>query len=214
MRKNSANKKANAKRKPREERLKFSEQQYRVTLDAMDDAIYVIDNKFTIILANKAIRKWHRRFGITQNVVGKNMFEVYPFLLPKIKKDYNKVFKTAKPLLTEEFNVVKGFNQFTETRKIPVIENNRVVRVVTVVRDITERKESESTLIENERFLKGVFDGMRDGVSILDKDFNIIRTNVWMKKMYASEKPLAGKKCYKTYQQRNKLISYVLGAQV
>ena len=204
MRKKKINKKANTERKLREERLKLSEEQYRVTLDSMDDAIYVIDDKFNIILTNKTIRKWHKRFGIAQNVVGKNMFKAYPFLLPKIKMDYKKVFKTGKTLLTEEFNVVKGFNQFTETRKIPVIENNRVIRIVTVIRDITERKMSESTLIKNERFLKGVFDGIQDGISVLDKDLNIVRTNVWMKKMYASEKPLAGKKCYVAYQQRNK----------
>ncbi|MFZ5906400.1 MAG: PAS domain S-box protein [Nitrospirota bacterium] len=55
---------------------------------------------------------------------------------------------------------------------------------------------------ESDQFLQSVFDAIRDGISVLDTDLNVIRTNYWMEKMYASQMPLQGQKCYTVYQQR------------
>jgi PAS domain S-box-containing protein len=54
----------------------------------------------------------------------------------------------------------------------------------------------------NEKFLENVFDGIQDGISILDKNLNIVKTNKWIEKMYSSKTPLVGKKCYEIYQKR------------
>ena len=52
------------------------------------------------------------------------------------------------------------------------------------------------------KFINNIFDGIQDGISILDPDLNIIQANHWMEKMYESESPLLGKKCYSVYQKR------------
>jgi PAS domain S-box-containing protein len=65
-----------------------------------------------------------------------------------------------------------------------------------------ERKRVEQALREDGRFLQSVFDAMQDGMTVLDCEFNIIRVNPWTEKMYASQMPLIGKKCYKAYQNR------------
>ena len=65
-----------------------------------------------------------------------------------------------------------------------------------------ERKRAEEALREDRRFLQNVFEAIQDGMTVLDCEFNIVRANPWMKKMYASQMPLVGKKCYKTYQKR------------
>ena len=67
---------------------------------------------------------------------------------------------------------------------------------------IAERKRVEQALREDGRFLQSVFDAMQDGMTVLDCEFNIIRVNPWTEKMYASQMPLIGKKCYKAYQNR------------
>ncbi|MFZ5918982.1 MAG: PAS domain S-box protein [Chloroflexota bacterium] len=72
----------------------------------------------------------------------------------------------------------------------------------TVFLDITERKQAEEALRRNERFLQNVFDAIQDGISVLDTDLNIIRTNRWMEQMYGHQMPLADRKCYQAYQQR------------
>lgn len=68
--------------------------------------------------------------------------------------------------------------------------------------DVTELKRAEKALKENEQFLKNVFDGIQDGISVLDKDMNVLRVNHTMEKLYPAMVPLAGKKCYNVYHNR------------
>ncbi len=67
--------------------------------------------------------------------------------------------------------------------------------------DITERKRAEEALREREQFLQDVFDAIQDGISVLDTDLNVVITNRWMEQKYAHQMPLAGRKCYRVYQQ-------------
>jgi len=64
------------------------------------------------------------------------------------------------------------------------------------------RKRVEETLLESERFLSNIFTSIQDGVSILDKELNIIRVNHTMENWYAHAMPLVGKKCYEAYHGR------------
>ena len=81
-------------------------------------------------------------------------------------------------------------------------EHQNVTAIVGVGRDITERRQAEDALRKNEQFLQDVFNGIQDGISVLDVELNIIRVNKWMEQMYATQLPLPGKKCYAAYQQR------------
>lgn len=67
----------------------------------------------------------------------------------------------------------------------------------------TKRRKINIKLEENSKFLQNLFDAIQDGVSVLDCNLNIIRVNSWMERMYTSEIPLIGKKCYIVYQQRS-----------
>ena len=62
--------------------------------------------------------------------------------------------------------------------------------------------QTEETLREAERFLNDVFASIQDGISILDKDMNIIRVNQTMERWYSHAMPLVGKKCYEAYHGR------------
>ncbi|MEA2061973.1 MAG: ATP-binding protein [Thermodesulfobacteriota bacterium] len=68
--------------------------------------------------------------------------------------------------------------------------------------EIYERKQAEEALRRSEQFLQDVFDAIQDGISVLDTDLKVIKTNRWMEEIYANKMPLAGKKCYQVYQQR------------
>jgi len=57
---------------------------------------------------------------------------------------------------------------------------------------------------DTERFLQLVFDGIKDGICVLDADFNIQLVNEFMERSYASEMPLVGKKCYEAYHRSDK----------
>ena len=74
---------------------------------------------------------------------------------------------------------------------------------ISVVQDIAQRKAMEITLKERERFLENVFSSIQDGLSILDKDLNILRVNPMMEKWYSHAVPFEGRKCFEIYHGRN-----------
>ncbi|MEW8508657.1 MAG: PAS domain S-box protein [Candidatus Thiodiazotropha sp.] len=77
-----------------------------------------------------------------------------------------------------------------------------------IVQDITERKQNELALRESESFLNDIFDAIQNGISILDTDFNIVKTNRWLDEYYTDKKPLIGKKCYHVYQDSDAVCDF------
>ena len=81
--------------------------------------------------------------------------------------------------------------------------SGNIVAAVANLIDVTELRSADQALKENERFLKSVFDGMQDGISVLDKDMNVLRVNHTMEKLYPDMVPIKGKKCYHAYHKRS-----------
>jgi len=139
-----------------EEALKLSEFQQRTTIDSMGDAIHVVDEELCLILVNKTLREWNKQLGLETKAIGKTVFQVYPFLPDKIREEYRFVFETGEPLITEESNKIGNREIITETRKIPNFEEEKVHRVVTVIRDITERKNNDEKILRQSALLDGI----------------------------------------------------------
>jgi PAS domain S-box-containing protein/putative nucleotidyltransferase with HDIG domain len=59
----------------------------------------------------------------------------------------------------------------------------------------------EAEVRAGEKFLQDVFDSLRDGVSVVDRDLTIMRANPVMERWFADRMPLAGKKCYEVYAE-------------
>ncbi len=70
------------------------------------------------------------------------------------------------------------------------------------ISDTTEKVQMQESIKESERFLSEVFASIQDGISVLDTNLNIVRTNAAMEKWYAHAMPLTGKKCYEAYHGR------------
>ncbi len=138
-------------RKWTEEALRNSEQRYRTTIDSMGEAIHVVDADLRIELLNHTGECWMHNLGISSELVGKGIFEVFPFLPDSVREEYRRVFAGESPLITEEINTVGGVEVVTETRKIPIFEGGKVARVVTVIRDITDIVRNQQRLRQTEK---------------------------------------------------------------
>jgi len=117
-------------------------------LDALNLMIHVVNKDLRILLANRALREYVRELGVDANLTGRRIFEAFPFLPDRVRDEYNRVFETGKPLLTEEATFPAGSRIFTETLKIPVREDETVTHVITVLRDVSELKRLQREIIE------------------------------------------------------------------
>jgi two-component system, cell cycle sensor histidine kinase and response regulator CckA len=68
--------------------------------------------------------------------------------------------------------------------------------------DVTRRHQAEEAVRESERFLHSIFSSIQDGISVLDREYNILRVNEAMEQAYAPALPLVGKKCYAAFHGR------------
>jgi len=141
-------------RKWAEEKVLESELQHRTTLDSMGDAIHVVDRDLRLVLLNERFKQWCRDLGLETEVIGRTVFEAFPFLPETVREEYERVFRTGETLVTEEASQVGEREIITETRKIPILQGGEVAQVVTVVHDITKRKRAEEDIQKNLRKLR------------------------------------------------------------
>jgi PAS domain S-box-containing protein len=71
------------------------------------------------------------------------------------------------------------------------------------INNLADRRRNDEFLRESQRFLADIFASIQDGISILDRQFNIIHVNPTMERWYAHAMPIVGRKCYEAYHSRN-----------
>lgn len=140
-----------SERKKAENALRSSEYLYRSTIDSLTDHhIHVIDEFYKIRVFNKAFRYLNERMGLPGDVIGSDIFDVYHFLGDRVRNDYIEVFRSGKTCVTTDSMMIAGEEMFTETYKVPVIRNEKVTKVITIMKDITEEVRSREALEKSE----------------------------------------------------------------
>ncbi len=161
--------------------MKESEEQYRTTINAMSEWVHVIDRENRIILINDSFLEVMEKLGYETNIAGKLVFDAFPFLEEGVKDEYKWVFEKGKTLITEESVIINNIEIYTETRKVPVFENEEVIRIATIIRDITDRKNMEIFLQNRNRelndFTHRVSHDLKNPLNILKGYVTAIKEN-------------------------------------
>ena len=150
--------------------LQASEQRYRATIDSISDPLHVVDSNLRILLFNQAFEDWLAKLGLSSDFIGARVTEAFPFLDDKVSDEYQRVIQTGESLVTMEMNRLGDAIVWTETRKFPVFSDGKVSQIVTVVRDITQQKESEDRLKVSEEKYRTLVRSMRDIVFVYDDE--------------------------------------------
>lgn len=159
-------------RKKLEENLKESQEQYRTTIDFLNEAIHVVDKDLKILLFNKQFKLWSKELSLdVNNVIGKNLYNVFPFLPSEIAQEYSQVFETGNTLITQEDVRIGERSFITETKKIPVFEGDKVIRVITVITDITQRTRLDEL---KDEFITTVSHELRTPLAIIKSGINLL----------------------------------------
>ncbi|MCA9519507.1 MAG: PAS domain-containing protein [Myxococcales bacterium] len=157
-----------------EEAVDRSKEQYRSTIDAFEDSLIAVDREMTLVLANRSFRKNHEARGFDPEIVGRKLPEALPYIPQKSLDEYGRIFTDGRPITTEHAYRIGGQEVCAETRKIPVFENGEVTRILTIVRDLTEKRALEQELNKAQR-LESIGE-LAGGIA---HDFNNILTSLY-----------------------------------
>jgi PAS domain S-box-containing protein len=185
--------------------LETSRERYRNLIDSADDLIYThnLEGQFTSI--NKKV------MDITgyseENGTGLTFHDV---VAPEYLKTVSQMLK--KKMGGEEITNYEIEIIAKDGRRIPVeinsrliYEDKKVVGVLGIARDITDRLKARDDLREREQFLSNIFNSIQDGMCVLDLEFNIIRINPVMEKRLPDSTPVIGRKCYEAFHHSGQI---------
>ncbi len=144
--------------KQAEIKLSQSEEKFRSLVENMSDFVFLIDPDLRIITLNHAAAELIG--DKTENIIGKQVSEIFP---PHVAEMYEEglrnVFETATQLGTDSILQVRDLNLFLNTRLNPILDDRKkVIAVIGVSRDITDRKRAEDEIKRREQYLLGLND--------------------------------------------------------
>jgi diguanylate cyclase (GGDEF)-like protein/PAS domain S-box-containing protein len=163
-----------------EEALRQSEEKLRLTFEAIEDSIIIIDPEGRVLEANEsAIRL--AGFKNRPQVIGINAFDIIS------PKDRERVMKAFRERLAghSQRNTECAIRQKRGKKEVVVDITASPLRdaaghsigYIAVLRDITERKRIQDALQESEEKLRLTFESIKENVSISDLEGHIVMIN-------------------------------------
>ncbi|MDH4231650.1 MAG: PAS domain S-box protein, partial [Nitrospirota bacterium] len=200
-------------RKHFESALQESENRYRTLFELATDAIFILDaegeDAGRIVAANHAAACMH---GYTvDELVEMNIAELYP---PETAEEIPAIFRQILKegfVKTELYHRKKDGEPFPVEKSAGLLELEGRKYVLVFDRDVTERKKAEderdrligelqealSRVSRSQKEWLDTFDSITDHISIIDKDFTILKANRSFSCSYGFHpRDIIGKKCY------------------
>lgn len=138
-----------------------------------------------------------------QTLTAMSIFDINTLSRQEIFAEMKRARTQRRNYFCFQHRLADGSVRDVEVYSGPVNIQGRAL-LYSIIHDITKRKQAEDRLAENEHLLSSVFDSIQDGMSLLDTDLTIRRVNDVMKKWYAANLPLEGKKCHACYHGRSR----------
>ena len=138
-----------------QESLRESDLLYRSTIDAMTDGVYVIDRSNKVLLINASLEGW---LGFNSNtagpVIGSDLYSLIPSISTELREGYESVWRSGDVLVVEKEYTRSDGVIHVEIRIIPIMIDGRVEKIVTIIRDVTGKKNAEQSLLNLNRMLE------------------------------------------------------------
>ena len=160
--------------------LQKSEERHRIFFENISDVIFSTDPDFRIINISPSVGRilgYKPEEMIGRPIQDLNVLE--PDSLEKAFSDMMKVLSGKRiPLSQYEFISKDGTKKFGEISATPLIREGKVVAMVSVARDITERKSIEDALKQSKEKYRIVLEANPDPVVVYDMEGNVTYFNM------------------------------------
>ncbi len=139
-------------------------------LNNVNLAIHVVDKDMKILAINDELLTLSRGKLKKEEMINKNLFEVYPFLKDRnVDKEYEYVIKSGEIFQTEDRTEYYGDIIYTSTSKIPIKDKSgKVEKVITVMKDVTDQKRLEEELKDSYEELRLTYLKLKELYKIKD----------------------------------------------
>ena len=161
-------------RKEAEDIIRKSEEKWHLLVDTIPDYIALYDAEGKYLFLN------HFAEGFSaKDIEGKTYAD---FLTEESKKLYDETFRKAKETKETQYNEYTAFGDNYSIRNyesffVPIFENDILVNMLVIARDITQRKDAERLLVESEANARAIMESTSDTMLLLDKDGTVIDNN-------------------------------------
>ncbi|MEM2839098.1 MAG: PAS domain-containing protein [Thermoplasmata archaeon] len=179
-------------------------QLFNNVLESVQDGLCILDKDLNVLYSNPAMNVIYKPFN--PPVVGKKCYYAYDNRTSRCPDCNAWRAIEKKEIIREKIYRRDPDDRDTwiEVYHFPLInpETGCSEGVILYSRDVTERHLAERALSDGDKFISEILSSIQDGISILDKDLNIVRVNNAMERWYSHALPLVGKKCYEAYHGR------------
>jgi two-component system NtrC family sensor kinase len=178
--------KVEAKRKRAEEALRASKAQMQALLDGSPDMIRQLDRNMRIVWANKTA------LDINPDAIGQTCYKAY------LNRDEPckgcpcmKAMDTGRietGIMYQPWARATQGESYWEDIGVPLRDSEgKIVGVVEITRNITERKRAEEALQESEEKLRLMFESVTEGITVSDLEGKIVEVNEPVVRMYGAD---------------------------
>lgn len=144
-------------------------------LDSANDSIIAYDLSGRIIYANRATCR--ERGYNREEVLQKKVWDLIPQELADVTKHRFKTIEESGELVFETTHVRKDGSVFQADGRSSLVEISGEKFIIAVYRDITQRRQIEQALRENEQRYEAIFEFNPDPAYLLDMDRKFVRVN-------------------------------------
>ena len=163
-------------RKRMGEDLEESENKYRLSFENVTDVIYTIDKDLNILSVSPSVE---RVLGYKpQDFIGQPVSALGNILTPE---SFEQAIANISVILKGEtislmvyrFIAKDGTIKYGEVSGSPMMRNGKIIGIISVARNITERKRAENALQVSEKYFKEITENSSDIIVITDKNGDI-----------------------------------------
>jgi len=161
-------------------KLKCLEEQYRLSFENVTDIVWTIDTDFNVRKISPSVE---RMLGYkSQDFIGRSVFDLVKILTPESMERAMaeiSLVLSGQTIPASVYSLVArdGTIKHGEFSGSPTLREGKIVGMVSVIRDITERMQAEEEIRQSEKKYRELFDFLPIPVYEMDFEANITSAN-------------------------------------